>query len=112
MHESVLPSVRPASRAAAAGVYADLFDLIRLQFKARGFSFLPRQPIHSILAGRHASRLRGRGLNFEEIRRYLPGDDIRNMDWRTTARLQKAHVRVYTEERDRPVLLMVVQPSR
>jgi len=109
MHESVLPSVRPASRAAAAGVYADLFDLIRLQFKARGFSFLPRQPIHSILAGRHASRLRGRGLNFEEIRRYLPGDDIRSMDWRTTARLQKAHVRVYTEERDRPVLLMVDQ---
>jgi len=109
MHESVLPSFRPTGSALAPGVYADLADLIRLQFKARGFSFLPRQPIHSILAGRHASRLRGRGLNFEEIRRYLPGDDIRNMDWRATARLQKAHVRVYTEERDRPVLLVVDQ---
>jgi hypothetical protein len=46
-----------------AGVYANLDELVRLQFKARGFSFLPKQPIHSLLAGRHASRLRGRGLN-------------------------------------------------
>lgn len=91
------------------GVYADLDELIRLQYKAQGFSFLPRQPIHSILSGRHASRLRGRGLNFEEIRGYLPGDDIRNMDWKVTARMQKPHVRVYTEERDRPVLLLVDQ---
>jgi uncharacterized protein (DUF58 family) len=92
-----------------AGVYADLDALIRLQFQARGFSFLPHQPVHSLLAGRHASRLRGRGLNFEEIRRYLPGDDIRNMDWHITARTRKPHVRVYTEERDRPVLLVVDQ---
>ena len=91
------------------GVYADLDELVRLQFKAQGFSFLPKQPIHSLLAGRHASRLRGRGLNFEEIRRYLPGDDIRNMDWKVTARTRKAHTRVYTEERDRPVLLVVDQ---
>jgi len=82
---------------------------MKLEFKAQGFSFLPRQPVHSILAGRHASRLRGRGLNFEEIRRYLPGDDIRNMDWRVTARLRKPHVRVFTEERDRPCLLIVDQ---
>ena len=92
-----------------AGVYADLDELARLQYKASGFSFLPRQPVHSILSGRHASRLRGRGLNFEEIRRYLAGDDIRNMDWKVTARTRKPHVRVYTEERDRPVLLVVDQ---
>ena len=91
------------------GVYADLRDLIRLQYKARGFSFLPRQPVHSLLSGRHASRLRGRGLNFEEIRRYLPGDDIRNIDWKVTARTRKPHSRVYTEERERPVLLVVDQ---
>ncbi|MCP5115543.1 MAG: DUF58 domain-containing protein, partial [bacterium] len=91
------------------GVYARLEDLAALELKARGFTFLPRQPIHSILSGRHASRLRGRGLNFEEIRRYLPGDDIRNIDWKVTARLRKTHVRVYTEERDRPVILVVDQ---
>jgi uncharacterized protein (DUF58 family) len=91
------------------GVYADLDELIRLQFKVHGFSFLPRQPVQSLLAGRRASRLRGRGLDFEEIRRYIPGDDIRAMDWRVTARTQKPHTRVYTEERDRPVLLVVDQ---
>lgn len=91
------------------GVYVQLDELIRLQFKATGFSYLPRQPVHSILAGRHASRLRGRGLDFEEIRDYLPGDDIRHMDWKVTARTGKPHVRVYTEERDRPVLYLVDQ---
>lgn len=90
-------------------IYADLDQLVRLEHRARGFSFLPRQPIHSILAGRHASRLRGRGLNFEEIRGYLPGDDVRTMDWKVTARMRKPHVRVYTEERDRPVLFLVDQ---
>ena len=58
-----------------AGVYTNLDDLIRIQFKARNFSFLPQQPVSSILSGRYASRLRGRGLNFEEIRRYQQGDD-------------------------------------
>lgn len=89
--------------------HAKLNDLVRLSAKARGFSFLPRQPIHSILAGRHASRLRGRGLNFEEIRAYLPGDDVRTMDWKVTARTRSPHIRVYTEERDRPVLFVVDQ---
>src|SRR5262245_46538040 len=105
------PTVKPQGqqRTTPNGVYADLDALIRLQFQAHGFSSLPRQPVHSLLAGRHASRLRGRGLNFEEIRRYLPGDDIRNMDWHITARTRKPHIRVYTEERDRPVLLIVDQ---
>ncbi len=92
-----------------AGVYAALDELVRLQFKASGFSFLPRQPIHSILSGRHASRLRGRGLNFEELRNYLPGDDTRNIDWKVTARTREPHVRVYTEEKDRTVWLLVDQ---
>jgi uncharacterized protein (DUF58 family) len=109
MNESIFPSLRPATPPPHPGVYADLAELVRLKFRTRGFSFLPRQPVYSILAGRHASRLRGRGLNFEEIRRYLPGDDIRNMDWRVTARMRQPHVRVYTEERDRPVLLVVDQ---
>src|SRR5262245_49425084 len=107
----IYPTVKPRQQSPTAlgGVYADLDALIRLQFQARGFSFLPRQPVHSLLAGRHASRWRGRGLIFEEVRRYLPGDDIRNMDWHITARTRKPHVRVYTEERDRPVLLVVDQ---
>src|SRR5215813_11844144 len=109
MNEAVLPSIRPTTPSPAPGVYADLGELTRLQFKARGFSFLPRQPVQSLLAGRHASRLRGRGLNFDEIRRYLPGDDVRQIDWKATVRTGKTQMRVYTEERERSVLLLVDQ---
>ena len=91
------------------GVYVQLEELVRLQHKASGFSFLPKQPIHSILSGRHASKLRGRGLNFEELRNYLPGDDTRHIDWKVTARTRTPYVRVYTEEKDRTVWLLVDQ---
>jgi len=86
-----------------------LEELIQLKADARGFSFLPRQPVTSLLAGRHASRLRGRGLAFEELRHYSQGDDVRTIDWKATARLRSPHVRVYSEERERPVLLVVDQ---
>lgn len=92
-----------------ARAYVTLDELLRLNHRARGFSFLPKQPVHSLLAGRHASRLRGRGLEFEELRHYYEGDDVRAIDWRATARLGEPQLRVYTEERDRPVLLLVDQ---
>ncbi len=92
-----------------ANIYASLKDLVALQHQASGFSFLPKQPVHSILSGRHSSRLRGRGLNFEELRHYRAGDDIRTMDWKVTNRTGKPHVRVYTEEKEWPVLLLVDQ---
>lgn len=92
-----------------SNVYAVLKDLVALQHQASGFSFLPKQPVHSILSGRHSSRLRGRGLNFEELRHYRSGDDIRTLDWKVTNRTGKPHVRVYSEERERPVLLLVDQ---
>jgi uncharacterized protein (DUF58 family) len=82
---------------------------VALEHRARGFSFLPRQPVHSLLTGRRSSRLRGRGMTFEEIRGYLPGDDVRTIDWKVTARTREPHVRVYTEERDRPGMLVVDQ---
>lgn len=94
---------------APAGVYTCLEDLVAMRHCTRGFSFLPRQPVRSLLAGRHTSRLRGRGLNFEEIRRYQPGDDIRQIDWKVTARTRRTHSRVFTEERERSTLLLVDQ---
>lgn len=97
------------STTSSARIQVELEDLIRLKADARGFSFLPRQPVQSLLSGRHASRLRGRGLTFEELRRYQQGDDIRTIDWKATARLRTPHVRVYSEERERPVLLVVDQ---
>ncbi len=90
-------------------IYTNLHALVRLRFTAQGFSYLPRQPVRSLLSGRKRSRLRGRGLDFDELRHYHPGDDIRTMDWRVTNRTGKPHVRVYTEERDRPVIAVVDQ---
>lgn len=84
-----------------------LAALVRLQGEARGFSFLHRQPVTSLLSGRRASRIRGRGLAFEEIRGYRPGDDARMIDWRASARTGRTQTRVFTEERDRPTLLLV-----
>jgi len=90
-------------------VYTNLAELVRLESFASGFSLLPRQPVHSLLVGRHASRLRGRGLDFEELRHYRLGDDVRTIDWKATNRTGKPQVRVFTEERDRPVIVVVDQ---
>jgi uncharacterized protein (DUF58 family) len=96
-------------KARIPGVYVDLEELIALEQRGRRVSFLPKQPVHSLLSGRFASRMRGRGLNFEEIRDYRSGDDVRSIDWKVTARLQKPHIRVFNEERDRQALLVVDQ---
>ncbi len=95
--------------AAASGAYVRVRDLAGLRSHAQGFSFLPRQPRHSPLAGLYASRLRGRGLDFDELRVYQPGDDVRDIDWKVTARMGKPHTRVYSEERDRRALVLVDQ---
>ncbi|CAG4888984.1 DUF58 domain-containing protein [Paraburkholderia saeva] len=94
---------------AIGSVYVDAAHLAKLEFRARGLSFVAPAPVSSILSGNHASRLRGRGLNFEEIRGYLPGDDIRHIDWKVSLRTGKPQIRAYTEERDRPLLVVVDQ---
>ncbi len=90
-------------------VYVSLAQMMALEHRVRGLSFLARQPLSSILSGNHASRLRGRGLSFDELRHYIPGDDLRHLDWRASLRFGKPFVRTYTEERDRPTLLLVDQ---
>jgi uncharacterized protein (DUF58 family) len=91
-------------------VFVSLQDLLRMEHYARNFSFLARkQKVRSILGGKHASKLRGRGLDFEEVRNYVPGDDIRNIDWKVTARTQKTHSKVFSEEKEKPALIFVDQ---
>jgi hypothetical protein len=62
-----------SGQSSVPGVYVSLHELMACEFKAAGLSLLPRRRSGSILLGRHASRVRGRGLNFEEIRDYSPG---------------------------------------
>ncbi|MEN8155367.1 MAG: DUF58 domain-containing protein [Bacteroidota bacterium] len=109
MPREVIPDSK--ERIGPPEVYVTLRDLVGLQHDAHGFSFLPSHAIQSLLSGRHRSRLRGRGLDFDEVRKYVAGDDIRNIDWRVTARVGETHSKVFTEERERPVLLIVDQTS-
>lgn len=59
------------------------------------------------MSGPHLSRFQGHGIEFDEVRLYQPGDEIRNMDWRVTARTGKAHTKLFREERERPVMVLV-----
>lgn len=109
LRTGTMPAVSAGGEDADPRISVSLAHLRKLEGRARSLSFLPRQPAGSVLNGRHASRLRGRGLNFEELREYLPADDIRSIDWKVTARTGKPYVRVFTEERDRPTLIVVDQ---
>ena len=111
MPKEVLNTSSEKDRIGPREVYATLRDLIALQFEARGFSFLPKYAVQTILSGRHRSKLRGRGLDFDEVRKYVAGDDIRNIDWKVTARVGQTHTKVFTEEKERPVFLIVDQSS-
>ncbi|GAA3098628.1 DUF58 domain-containing protein [Rhizobium viscosum] len=91
------------------GVYVTTEQLVALEGRARNLTFVQKARSHQQLAGRMQSALRGRGLIFEELRDYLPGDDIRSIDWRVTARTSKPVVRIYGEEKERPAILVVDQ---
>lgn len=93
------------------GVVITLDEMMRFEYYVQDIPLLPQHPVYSILAGRHASRLRGRGLDFEEVRIYVPGDDIRNIDWRVTARTGVTHSKVFNEEKERPTFIVVDQTS-
>ena len=90
------------------GAYVGLSDLLALRVrpaKTRRHAVLRRSP----KAGARTSRLRGRGVDFAEVRPYQPGDDVRSIDWRVTARKNRPHTKVFREERERPVLIVVDQ---
>lgn len=93
-------------------IFVSLQQLLKMEHYARNFSFLAnKQRVRSILGGKHASKLRGRGLDFEEVRNYVAGDDIRNIDWKVTARTQKTQTRIYSEEKEKPALIVVDQSA-
>src|ERR1700754_1797969 len=92
-------------------VVTSLSDLMRFEWLVGSRKLLPAHPVYSLLAGRHASKLRGRGLDFEEVRQYIPGDDIRNIDWKVTARTGTTHSKVFNEEKERPTFMVLDQSS-
>jgi len=91
----------------AAGVVASLSELVALRHAARGLHLAPHREVQAPLAGPYASAFRGRGIEFDEVRAYQPGDDVRHIDWRVTARTGTVYSKVFQEERERPVWLLV-----
>jgi uncharacterized protein (DUF58 family) len=87
-------------------ILPDLAELVALRGAAHGLSLHAHRPVLARLQGAHRSAQRGRGLEFEEVRLYTPGDDARNIDWRVTARRGKPHTKLFREERERPVWLL------
>jgi uncharacterized protein (DUF58 family) len=81
-------------------------DLIALSQKSRALS-LKSGMISASQSGDYQSAFKGRGMEYDESRLYQAGDDIRNMDWRVTARTGKAHTKLFSEERERPVHIWV-----
>src|SRR6185312_7752608 len=82
-------------------------DLIAMRQHARREEHAASKRVAGSRAAAHASKLRGRGVDYVESRAYQPGDDIRQMDWRLTARSGRPHTKLFQEEREQSVLLIV-----
>ncbi len=104
-----LPEMSLSLSSPAAGAYCELQQLIEARYAADKLKLNQRRRALSMLAGPNKTNFRGRGIDFEEVRTYQPGDDIRTIDWRVTARTGTAHTKIFREERERPVLVVVDQ---
>ncbi|MBI2607100.1 MAG: DUF58 domain-containing protein [Deltaproteobacteria bacterium] len=75
--------------------------------RVRRIEISTRKIVDTMLSGQYHTRFKGQGMQFSDFREYTPGDDIRHIDWKVTARTQSAHIRKYEEERDLTVYLLV-----
>lgn len=98
--DSVLTALR------TDGVTLDLAQLLPYQRLTYLVDLSPRQQIQSKLAGSYLARSKGRGMEFDEVRHYQNGDDVRTIDWRVTARTGKVHTKLFREEKERPVFVL------
>ncbi len=83
---------------------ASSLDLLR---RVKRVEIKTRALTNNIFAGEYHSAFKGRGMSFAEVREYMAGDDVRDIDWNVTARLNHAHVKVFEEERELTVMLLV-----
>jgi len=90
-------------------VYSNLQALIKLRYQLKQRKLNHQQQLLASNMGNHHATRKGRGMTFSEVRQYQPGDDIRHIDWRVTARTQKVHTKVFVEEHERPTFLVCEQ---
>ncbi|MCC2624554.1 MAG: hypothetical protein K0R14_427 [Burkholderiales bacterium] len=91
------------------GINPDIKELLALRHYATNIKFFNKMKVNTAQTGSHLSVARGRGMDFDEVRRYQNGDDIRLIHWPLTARLGKPYTKIYKEERERAVYLLVDQ---
>ncbi|MDM8568727.1 DUF58 domain-containing protein [Thiotrichales bacterium HSG1] len=82
-------------------------ELLELRYQAYSIGLVSSQRTQTPLSGLYASVFRGQGMDFEEVREYQHGDEVRNIDWRVTARMNRPYLKIYREERERSVILCV-----
>ena len=102
-----MPETNVPDKALNSATHVTAQELIGLQQQARKLDLNRHSYASASTTGSHRSRFRGRGMDYQESRIYQAGDDIRNMDWRVTARSGKPHTKLYQEERERPVVLLI-----
>lgn len=88
------------------GVTLGIEELLHYQQKTGILDLSPRHTNQSKLAGNYLAKSKGRGMEFDEVRHYNPGDDIRTIDWRVTARTGKTHTKLFREEKERPIFVL------
>ena len=91
------------------GIWLDKMELPKLFRVAKSKESLKTSKISGTIGGPYLTKLKGRGMEFAEARPYQPGDDVRHIDWRVTARTGRTHTKLYREERERPVMLVLDQ---
>lgn len=90
-----------------SSTHITLSELIQLRFAARLVDLSSKRRLSRTQTGLKLASFRGRGIDFDQHRIYQPGDDIRTIDWRVTARTGKPHTKLFREEQQRPVLIVV-----
>jgi uncharacterized protein (DUF58 family) len=88
-------------------LYPNFNDLIAFKDRKSDLKYPTRQSVRSTASGNHHSPFRGQGLEFDSVREYVAGDDIRSIDWRVTARMGTPHVKLLKEERERYITICV-----
>jgi uncharacterized protein (DUF58 family) len=86
---------------------ANLAELLALRHQAQQLNLSSYKRLRNPLSGLYASVFRGQGMDFDEVREYQSGDEVRHIDWQVTARLGKPYLKLYREERERAVLLCI-----
>ena len=82
-------------------------DVAEIVKKVRRIQIVANRQVDDLLAGEYRSVFRGRGMEFDEVREYTPGDDVRTIDWNVTARTGKPYVKRYCEERELTIMFAV-----